>query len=262
MTSPRLAEEIVLWATKEFGFVRLDDATRPARASCPRRRTRHRRNRPRPRQGGRLLSATSPIVTTLKSLPLAYNRDLWRTGAGVRRSRHPRGPLPAFTGWSRRRPLTERLESLCARFLPSRRISRSGSCARACLPARPRTAGSASGSARRGIGMAGTHRHRPAAIDPHLTPRRALRPQRRGIARLPRRQSGGTAPARVTEQPRRRPRRLLERPPLDHPAGPALCASRDHINPVEITQPRREITANPVERSSRGRRAGGLPRGA
>ncbi|RYD05224.1 hypothetical protein N752_10540 [Desulforamulus aquiferis] len=35
----RFCEEIILWATGEFAFIELDDATAPAPASCPRKRT-------------------------------------------------------------------------------------------------------------------------------------------------------------------------------------------------------------------------------
>ena len=35
----RLAEEVVLWATKEFAFVTLDDAYSTGSSSCRRRRT-------------------------------------------------------------------------------------------------------------------------------------------------------------------------------------------------------------------------------
>jgi argininosuccinate lyase len=54
----RLGEEVVLWTTREFAWVRLDDAYSTARRSCRRRRTPTSPSSPAARPGG--WSATSP----------------------------------------------------------------------------------------------------------------------------------------------------------------------------------------------------------
>ena len=72
----RLAEEVILWATKEFGFVApATTPTRRGRASCRRRRTRTSPSSRAARPAGSSATSTG-LLTTLKGLPLAYNRDL------------------------------------------------------------------------------------------------------------------------------------------------------------------------------------------
>ena len=71
----RLAEEIVLWSSAEFGFVRLPDAFATGSSIMPQKRNPDVAELARGRTGqvhGHLVS----ILTTLKALPLAYNRDL------------------------------------------------------------------------------------------------------------------------------------------------------------------------------------------
>ena len=71
----RLAEEIVLWSSAEFGFVRLPDAFATGSSIMPQKRNPDVAELARARTGrvhGQLVS----ILTTLKALPLAYNRDL------------------------------------------------------------------------------------------------------------------------------------------------------------------------------------------
>ncbi|NCT89925.1 argininosuccinate lyase [Cellulomonas sp. APG4] len=71
----RLAEEVVLWATKEFGFVRLDDAYSTGSSIMPQKKNPDVAELARGK-AGRLVGDLTGLLTTLKGLPLAYNRDL------------------------------------------------------------------------------------------------------------------------------------------------------------------------------------------
>src|SRR5690242_4519120 len=71
----RLAEEVVLWATKEFSFVRLDDAYSTGSSIMPQKKNPDVAELARGK-AGRLVGDLTGLMTTLKSLPLAYNRDL------------------------------------------------------------------------------------------------------------------------------------------------------------------------------------------
>ena len=71
----RLAEEIILWNTKEFGFVRLDDAFSTGSSIMPQKKNPDVAELARGK-AGRLVGDLAGLLTTLKGLPLAYNRDL------------------------------------------------------------------------------------------------------------------------------------------------------------------------------------------
>lgn len=71
----RLAEDVVLWATKEFGFVRLDDAYSTGSSIMPQKKNPDVAELARGK-AGRLVGDLTGLLTTLKGLPLAYNRDL------------------------------------------------------------------------------------------------------------------------------------------------------------------------------------------
>ena len=71
----RLAEEVVLWSTKEFGFVRLDDAYSTGSSIMPQKKNPDVAELARGK-AGRLIGDLSGLLATLKALPLAYNRDL------------------------------------------------------------------------------------------------------------------------------------------------------------------------------------------
>ncbi|MBP6997317.1 MAG: argininosuccinate lyase [Phycicoccus sp.] len=71
----RLAEEVVLWATKEFGFVTLDDAYSTGSSIMPQKKNPDVAELARGK-AGRLVGDLAGLLTTLKALPLAYNRDL------------------------------------------------------------------------------------------------------------------------------------------------------------------------------------------
>ncbi|MEY2476772.1 MAG: argininosuccinate lyase [Actinomycetota bacterium] len=71
----RLGEEIVLWSTEEFGFMRLDDAYATGSSMLPQKKNPDVAELARGK-AGRLIGNLTGLLTTLKGLPLAYNRDL------------------------------------------------------------------------------------------------------------------------------------------------------------------------------------------
>ncbi|KGN42519.1 argininosuccinate lyase [Knoellia aerolata] len=71
----RLAEEVILWATKEFGFVTLDDSYSTGSSIMPQKKNPDVAELARGK-AGRLVGNLTGLLTTLKGLPLAYNRDL------------------------------------------------------------------------------------------------------------------------------------------------------------------------------------------
>jgi argininosuccinate lyase len=71
----RHAEEIILWATKEFGFVVLDDAYSTGSSIMPQKKNPDIAELTRGK-AGRLVGNLTGLLATLKALPLAYNRDL------------------------------------------------------------------------------------------------------------------------------------------------------------------------------------------
>ena len=71
----RIAEEIVLWATKEFSFVTLDDAYSTGSSIMPQKKNPDVAELARGK-AGRLIGDHAGLLATLKGLPLAYNRDL------------------------------------------------------------------------------------------------------------------------------------------------------------------------------------------
>ena len=72
----RLAEELVLWTSAEYGFAELDDARRH-RLVDDAAEEEPRRGRARARgKAGTAIGRLTGLLATLKGLPLAYNRDL------------------------------------------------------------------------------------------------------------------------------------------------------------------------------------------
>ena len=71
----RLAEEIVLWSSAEFGYLRLPDAFATGSSIMPQKRNPDVAELARARTG-RVHGALVSLLTMLKALPLAYNRDL------------------------------------------------------------------------------------------------------------------------------------------------------------------------------------------
>lgn len=82
----RMSEELVLWSTSEFGFVRFDDAWSTGSSLMPQKKN------PDPAElirgkTGLFLGNLVDLFTNLKALPLAYNRDLQQDKPPVFRSR-------------------------------------------------------------------------------------------------------------------------------------------------------------------------------
>jgi argininosuccinate lyase len=71
----RIGEEVVLWATDEFGFLRLDDAYSTGSSMLPQKKNPDIAELARGK-AGRLIGNLTGLLATLKGLPLAYNRDL------------------------------------------------------------------------------------------------------------------------------------------------------------------------------------------
>ena len=71
----RLGEEIVLWATEEFGFLGLADAYATGSSMLPQKKNPDIAELARGK-AGRLVGNLTGLLVTLKGLPLAYNRDL------------------------------------------------------------------------------------------------------------------------------------------------------------------------------------------
>ena len=71
----RLAEELVIWSSSEFGFVRLGDAYTSGSSIMPQKRNPDFAELVRGRTG-RVYGHLTAALTTMKGLPLTYNMDL------------------------------------------------------------------------------------------------------------------------------------------------------------------------------------------
>ncbi len=201
----RFAEEVVLWATKEFGFVTLDDAYSTGSSIMPQKKNPDVAELARGK-AGRLVGDLAGLLTTLKSLPLAYNRDLQEDKEPVFDAVDTLEVLlPAFSGMVATMVFdTDRLESLApqgfslatdiAEWLVRQgvpfRVAHevAGACVRACEE--------------RGIELWDLSDEDLAAISPHLTAGvRSVLTVEGSLAS--RDAKGGTAPARVGEQRQR-----------------------------------------------------------
>jgi argininosuccinate lyase len=198
----RLAEEIILWATREFSFVTLDDAYSTGSSIMPQKKNPDVAELTRGK-AGRLIGNLTGLLATLKGLPLAYNRDLQEDKEPVFDSvDNLHLLLPALTGLVSTLVFdTARLESLApqgfslatdvAEWLVRQgvpfRIAHelAGECVRVCET--------------RGIELSQLSDADFAAISEHLTPQvRSVLTVAGSLAS--RSALGGTAPARVSEQ--------------------------------------------------------------
>jgi len=198
----RISEEIILWNTREFGFVTLDDGYSTGSSIMPQKKNPDIAELARGKSG-RLIGNLSGLMATLKGLPLAYNRDLQEDKEPVFDSvRTLEVVLPAFTGMvATLRFDTARMAELApqgfslatdvAEWLVKNRVpfreahEISGSLVRACE--------------QRGIGLEDADDALLAEVSPHLTPAvlevltiEGSVASRDGV--------GGTAPVRVAEQ--------------------------------------------------------------
>jgi argininosuccinate lyase len=71
----RLGEEIVLWASQEFGWIEIDDAYATGSSIMPQKKNPDVAELARGK-AGRLIGGLTGLLVTLKGLPLTYNRDL------------------------------------------------------------------------------------------------------------------------------------------------------------------------------------------
>ncbi len=198
----RLAEEVILWNTKEFGFVTLHDGYSTGSSIMPQKKNPDIAELARGKSG-RLIGNLAGLLATLKALPLAYNRDLQEDKEPVFDSVDTLEVLlPAFTGMiatltfhtDRMAELapqgfalaTDIAEWLVREGVPFRSAHEiSGACVQVCE--------------QRGIELDELTDDDFAAISPHLTPavREVLTVEGSIASRDGR---GGTALARVTEQ--------------------------------------------------------------
>jgi argininosuccinate lyase len=74
----RLGEELVLWATREFGFARIAEAYSSGSSLMPQKRNPDLAELVRAKSG-RVVGAWVALATVVKGLPLAYNKDLQET---------------------------------------------------------------------------------------------------------------------------------------------------------------------------------------
>ena len=71
----RLSEEIILWSSHEFGFVELDDAYSTGSSIMPQKKNPDVAELARGKTG-RVYGSLITLLTVMKSLPLAYNKDM------------------------------------------------------------------------------------------------------------------------------------------------------------------------------------------
>ncbi|WP_062215452.1 argininosuccinate lyase [Streptomyces sp. NBRC 109706] len=94
----RIAEEVIVWNTKEFSFVTLHDAFSTGSSIMPQKKNPDIAELARGKSG-RLIGNLTGLLATLKALPLAYNRDLQEDKEPVFDSCDQLEILlPAFTG--------------------------------------------------------------------------------------------------------------------------------------------------------------------
>jgi argininosuccinate lyase len=94
----RFAEEIIVWNTREFGFVTLDDGYSTGSSIMPQKKNPDIAELARGKSG-RLIGNLTGLLATLKALPLAYNRDLQEDKEPIFDSvRTLETLLPAFAG--------------------------------------------------------------------------------------------------------------------------------------------------------------------
>ncbi|WP_103529353.1 argininosuccinate lyase [Streptomyces sp. SM12] len=198
----RIAEEIILWNTKEFSFVTLHDAFSTGSSIMPQKKNPDIAELARGKSG-RLIGNLTGLLATLKALPLAYNRDLQEDKEPVFDSCDQLEVLlPAFTGMIATLTVhTERMAELApAGFSLATDIAEwlvrqgvpfrvahevAGSCVQVCE--------------REGIELDQLTDEQFAAISPHLTP--AVREVLTVAGSLASRSGrGGTAPTAVAEQ--------------------------------------------------------------
>jgi argininosuccinate lyase len=198
----RIAEEVIIWNTREFGFITLHDAFSTGSSIMPQKKNPDIAELARGKSG-RLIGNLTGLLATLKALPLAYNRDLQEDKEPVFDSCDTLEVLlPAFTGMMATLTVhDERLEELApagfslatdiAEWLVKQgtpfRVAHevAGACVRFCEP--------------RGLELSDLTDEQFAEISPLLTPGvRSVLTVHGAIASRDGR--GGTAPSAVAVQ--------------------------------------------------------------
>ncbi len=82
MHCSRLAEDVVLWAAPEFGFIELDDAFCTGSSLMPQKKNPDIAELTRGKTG-RVYGSLIGLLTVMKGLPLAYNRDMQEDKEGL-----------------------------------------------------------------------------------------------------------------------------------------------------------------------------------
>ena len=208
----RIAEEVVIWTTAEFGYAVLDDAWATGSSIMPQKKNPDVAELARGKTG-RLIGNLTGLLTTLKAQPLAYNRDLQEDKEplfdsaeqlelllpavagmlGTLRFDTARMAASAPAGFTL---ATDIAEWLVRRGVPFRLAHEAaGECVRVAES--------------RGVGLDELTDTELAAVSTHLTPEvRQVLTVAGSIAS--RDGHGGTAPARVAEQRARVVARLAE----------------------------------------------------
>ena len=78
----RLAEEIILWSSSEFGFIEIGEAYTTGSSIMPQKKNPDVAELARGKTG-RVYGNLMSILTTMKALPLAYNRDMQEDKEGL-----------------------------------------------------------------------------------------------------------------------------------------------------------------------------------
>jgi len=78
----RLAEELVLWSTPEFGFIEIDDAYATSSSMMPQKKNPDVAELARGKTG-RVYGHLMAMLTLMKGLPLTYNRDMQEDKEGL-----------------------------------------------------------------------------------------------------------------------------------------------------------------------------------
>jgi argininosuccinate lyase len=71
----RLAEEVIIWASQPYGFVRLPDAYSTGSSIMPQKRNPDAAELVRG-HAGRIMGCMTALMVTMKGLPLAYSKDM------------------------------------------------------------------------------------------------------------------------------------------------------------------------------------------
>ena len=78
----RFSEEIIIWCTSEFSFIKLDDAFATGSSIMPQKKNPDIAELVRGKSG-RIYGNLIAILTTMKALPLAYNKDMQEDKEGI-----------------------------------------------------------------------------------------------------------------------------------------------------------------------------------